>query len=162
MKRIILLRHAKAGPAGPGGSDRDRPLTSEGREAAVAIGRLLAGAAEIPDLAISSSALRALTTLELAAEAGGWACPVEASDDLYEDGPAEVLEIIRSQDEATQRLLLVGHDPAWSRFASTLIGGGALRIRAGTATAIDCDVDSWNEVGEGCGRLQWMVPSAFG
>jgi phosphohistidine phosphatase len=75
VKTLYLLRHAKSDWNNAFDGDHDRPLAPRGIEAAERVGRVLAAAGEIPDRILTSSAVRARTTVELAAESGDWASP---------------------------------------------------------------------------------------
>ena len=69
MAHLILLRHAKAESASSTGRDIDRPLTERGHRDAAIMGRVLAQAGFIPDLALVSTARRAQETWEEASPA---------------------------------------------------------------------------------------------
>jgi phosphohistidine phosphatase len=51
MRRLLLLRHAKAAPPA-GGDDHERALTDRGREDGRRIGDLIAARGLVPDLLI--------------------------------------------------------------------------------------------------------------
>ena len=61
MKTLLILRHGKAAPE-EAGTDRDRPLTGDGKRAADAVGRELRDDGLVPDCILSSSATRARDT----------------------------------------------------------------------------------------------------
>jgi phosphohistidine phosphatase len=158
MKRVLLLRHGKSDWDSDTGDDRDRPLAKRGQRAARVMGRLLTRSALVPDVAVTSSAVRARVTLELAMKAGGWDCPVQVSEALYGEGPYAVIdEIGRQSDEATT-LLLVGHEPTWSETLGLLVGGGRHRVPTGALAGIDLDIERWADVGPGAGQLAILFP----
>ena len=64
MRRLMLLRHAKAAP-GDGLDDYDRELTERGRADARAVGEIIAKSDLKPDLVVYSGARRARETAEL-------------------------------------------------------------------------------------------------
>ena len=66
MKSVILFRHGKSDWNASYGSDHERPLSKRGVHAAMRMGRFLAEKNQIPDLVISSTALRAQSTAKLA------------------------------------------------------------------------------------------------
>ena len=158
MKTLILLRHGKSDWDAGDFPDHDRPLAKRGLKAARAMGRFLGLAGQAPESAVTSSAVRARATLEEAAGAGGWKCRVRVTRALYEATPMEALQEVRAEPDATDRLILVGHEPTWSELAVLLMGGGSLRMPTASMLRIDFDVDSWKEVAYGGGRLAWMIP----
>ena len=157
MKTVILFRHGKSDWDASYGADHERPLAGRGRKAADRMGRFLAGKGEVPDLAISSSAVRARDTLDRAMRAGNWGCKVEVRDDLYLPSPHGLLEVLQQQSDEVSSVMLVGHQPAWSGTLSLLVGGGDFHFPTAAMARVDVDSERWETVDFGLGRLQWMV-----
>ncbi|MEB3252648.1 MAG: histidine phosphatase family protein [Cyanobacteriota bacterium] len=157
-KQLIFFRHGKSDWQVSSGVDRDRPLAPRGVAAAQAMGRLLTTLDAQPDHAITSPAVRAHSTLELAREAGQWSCTVAVSADLYEASPEQVLGVIRGQSDRHQRLLLVGHQPTWSETISWLMGGGQVEVPTATLVCLDLQTDTWPQVTSGQAVLLWLLP----
>lgn len=155
MHRLILLRHAKSDWNAAYDTDHERPLSDRGMAAARAIGIALARSNEVPDLVIASSALRARSTAYLAADTGNWGAEIRVTDELYGSSPGTVLSIAQDTPDEVSRLALVGHEPVWSTTAGVLIGGGRVRMRTGSAVAID--LTSWALAEPGRGELAWML-----
>src|SRR4029453_10627238 len=114
MKTLYLFRHGKSDWEGDDGNDHERPISKRGEKAARAMGKFLAQAGRVPDSIVTSSAVRARTTVEIAARAGGWKAPVRTTRALYEAAPEAVLEEVRAEADGTETLLLAGHEPTWS------------------------------------------------
>jgi phosphohistidine phosphatase len=157
MKRLYLMRHAKSDWDAPASDDHERPLTPRGVRAAKLMGRLLAAAGQAPDAVVASSAVRARTTVELMAAAGGWTCPVRVTRSLYESGPESALAEIRKQPDDAVSLLVAGHEPTWSALVEALCGG-RVRMVTGALARIDFAVDRWADVEPGGGWLVWLAP----
>lgn len=157
LKCIILFRHGKSDWKADYDRDHDRPLTKRGKSAARLMGRFLASCGQVPDIALTSPALRARRTLELALESGGWACAVEVKSYLYEASPQEILRQIQQQGDNWTSMLLTGHDPACSKLASALIGGGSFRFPTAALMRIDFAADRWEAVDFGGGVLKWLL-----
>ena len=158
MRSLILFRHGKSDWEAAYATDHDRPLADRGREAARCMGRLLRQTRQVPELAVASSAVRARDTLQLAAQAGRWHCPMRIEGVLYERPAEEILDWLRRLDTNPESLLLTGHEPTWSELAGRLIGQAWLRIPTGAMLRIDFAVDSWQAVEFGSGELRWMIP----
>lgn len=163
MKTLLFLRHGKSDRDTDYGHDHERPLKKRGRKAARTMGRFLTKTDQAPDSVIVSAAVRAQETLAMALDAGGWACPVRTTEALYEATPLDVRREIQAEAEATERLLLVGHEPTWSETVGRLIGASpeaAARVRIPTAALarVDVDVERWEEVDFGKGELVWLLP----
>jgi len=157
MKRIYLLRHAKSDWEAEFETDHDRPLNRRGRAAAQQMGRFLTAIGQVPDLVVTSSAIRARDTVELAMASGAWECPVEVTRDLYATSPSSVVHLVQTYAGSHDRLMLVGHEPTWSELASSLIGGGHVKLPTATIARIDFDVEGWAEVDVHTGTLAWIM-----
>lgn len=155
---LLLLRHGKSDWEVPFESDEDRPLARRGRRAAELVGKTLERVDLVPDLVITSSALRARDTVERAADAGKWGCPVEVTEKLYGASPAGVLEVVRRLPPEVERVLLVGHEPTWSSFLAEAVGGGDFRFPTAALALVRFHVGGWDSVEPGTGELQWLLP----
>lgn len=157
MKTILLLRHGKSDWEAEYGADHERPLAARGRSAAERMGRLLGDAGAIPELVLTSPAVRAADTVRLAAAAGGWTCPVETREELYRGFLEGILEVIRGCPDSARSVLLAGHEPTCSELAAALVGGARIRFPTAAAARIDLPVDAWRGAAFGAGSLIWLV-----
>ena len=122
------------------------------------MGRLLHHTRQVPDLAISSSALRARDTLHLAARAGRWKCPLRIESALYGSSPSAMLAWVKDLEDTPACLLLTGHEPTWSDLAGRLIGKAMLRVPTAAMLRIDFDAETWQQLEFGSGELRWLLP----
>ena len=153
VHRLVLLRHAKAEPAG-GVDDVLRPLALNGRRQAGRVGTALAHSALVPELVLCSSALRTRQTWELlAANLGDVAPEVVVTDTLYAAGVQDVVDLVRGADSRVRTLLVVGHEPTMAATAAHLAGpgsdsGAVAQVRVGVPTATYSVLESaapWGE-----------------
>lgn len=157
MRTLFLFRHAKADKDPAHATDHERPLTGKGKDAAATMGRYLSCLGQVPDLVVSSSAVRARDTAQRAAKAGEWKCPITLEDALYATGPREVLAFIKDLDDEARSVMLVGHEPTWSELAGRLIGGGALDFPTAALARINLEIETWSRADFGRGTLVWLV-----
>lgn len=157
MLSLILFRHGKSDWDAPYASDHERPLTQRGREAAKLMGQMLSQTDQLPDLAVSSSALRARDTLHLAARAGRWKCPMRIDSALYEATPGAILAWLKALEDNPESLLLTGHEPTWSALAGRLIGKAALRVPTGAMLRVDFEHETWQQIEFDSGELRWLI-----
>lgn len=157
VKRIYVLRHGKSDWSTESGADHDRPLKGRGVRAARLMGRFLAATGREPDVVVSSSAVRALTTARLAAEAGNWGCDVRIEPGLYGASRARVLQEIRSMGATVDSVLVTGHQPTCSEVVGSLIGSAKIRFPTAAMACIDVPTARWEAVEFGCGFLVWFV-----
>ena len=120
FKYLWVLRHGKAASNAPaGGGDKARPLTARGRRDATAIGhRLAAGVGvfgltdvPLPQMVLTSSAVRTRQTADLVLEAMGGDLPLESLHSLYGANPDTVLGYVGELDDDITSAMVVGHNP---------------------------------------------------
>lgn len=151
MKTLLLMRHAKSDWDADYGPDHDRPLSHRGLRSARLMGRVLTDEGLVPDLIISSTAVRARRTAELAIETGDWDAELVLDRSLYDEGPRGVLEAGASAPDVSS-VMLVGHQPTWSMLVSALTGEKA-DMRTATVAVIELDLDTWAELPGASGTL---------
>lgn len=123
MKKIILVRHAKSAWDNPLLNDHDRPLADRGIADAPKMAKRLKKRGVIPDLLISSTALRAAETAKITAKALDF--PLEKiiwEKLLFHGSPHQILKIIRMQSDSINTLLIFGHNPGFNDLI-TYLGG---------------------------------------
>jgi phosphohistidine phosphatase len=167
MRRLLLLRHARAEAAGDG-ADFDRAVTAMGRADARTIGAFLAAREIAPGLALLSPARRAAKTWELARAELSTSCGEIIDPRLYDASAGELLEICRRIASRYQVAVLVGHNPGLEALALAF-AGDALRadtryirekFSPGALAAIDFDVSGWDELNPAKGVLAFFVTPA--
>lgn len=113
MKTLLVMRHAKSDWEAEYATDHDRPLNQRGVRSAQLMGRLLAARRLAPQAVITSTAVRAHRTAELAREAGRWDANLFLEPNFYGTSSREVIAAITKAPNV-DRLMVVGHQPTWS------------------------------------------------
>lgn len=161
MKTLLLLRHAKSSWDNPSLGDFERPLAPRGEKDAPRIGKALRDSGCVPDLVLSSPAVRARTTAGIVLEAARYKGPVRFDKRIYEASEDELMEVLRSVDPAVETVMLVGHNPGFEMLAGELIGssGASASVRVPTAALLRLELSAggWGDVRSGCGALLWLV-----
>jgi phosphohistidine phosphatase len=113
MKTLLILRHAKSRPKDANLSDHDRPLDELGKDDALCMGNLISRDKKdlVPDLIISSNALRAKATAELVAKGCKYEGDIILNHSLYEAKPKDYMNILETLSDRFTHVLLVGHNP---------------------------------------------------
>ena len=153
MASLYLLRHGKSDWGRPL-SDHDRPLRPRGVRAAQQVGELLTARDEVPELILSSSAVRARRTAELAIEAGGWDVRMHSDRGLYLCSVEDLLSVVAGAAPGYERVLVAGHEPTTSGVIEVLCGA---RCVVPTGALARIDLASWTELENG-GELRWLLP----
>ena len=107
--RLYLVRHAHAAWGAPGVSDFDRPLDEAGRLEARDVAEQAALAGLVPEILVSSPALRCRQTTNALLDVFRSVRPIEDMG-LYSGGPDAYLEQIRRHG-LSRSLMIVGHNP---------------------------------------------------
>lgn len=165
MRRLILLRHAKAERSEPGMSDNSRALIDRGRKDAAKIGGYMAGHGLIPDRVLISPAARAQETWKHAAGAFRPAPGALSAEGLYDATPHTILAVIKDTPANAHTLLIVGHNPGLHDLAVMLVASGDIdareRLREKLPTSglviIDFAFDDWGKLHPQSGRLERFV-----
>jgi len=135
--------------------DLERSLVKKGEKEAKAMARHLAERYPVPDLMISSFANRAIETAHVVAKAMGYpAQKILLRDSFYENTAVDSLaDEIRRQPDNYRSLLLVGHDPAFSRLAAHFIKGFRETIPKAGVVIADFSIERWADLKARSGRL---------
>ena len=155
MKSVILFRHGKSDWDVPYGNDHERPLAKRGVEAAKKMGIFLHAKNQIPELVISSTAVRAKTTVELAMDSAKWTSKFLLERGIYGGSPDFLLELIHSQDDIYNSICLVGHEPNFSMFISRATNDNYVNFTTANMAKINFDVQEWSRIFFGDGTLEW-------
>ncbi len=144
MKTLLLMRHAKSDWNSPELSDHQRPLNKRGRRAAPVMAKLLSERKLLPDLLISSDALRAQQTSTLVTES--WEAPerLKLTRRLYLAEPSTYLEILTEVPVGTKSVMLVGHNPGISHLVR-LLTGEDIELPTAAIVQIDLQVNEFAE-----------------
>jgi phosphohistidine phosphatase len=150
MKRLLLLRHAKAVPASEPLADSARPLAVRGERDARRVGERLRQNRLRPALILASPAARALHTAQLVASALDYAPgEIALENRLYLAAPATILDVIAAQKVAVEALLVVGHNPGLSELVHELLPAFDVDDLP-TAAVVGLDyadpVDEWSQI----------------
>lgn len=152
MKRLYLVRHAKSSWKDPELDDFDRPLNKRGKRDAPFMGQRLSEANVRPDLIISSPAKRAAKTAKIiAAQIAYPLKKIQWIESLYAAGTLILLQILREIDDSAEQAMLVGHNPGLTLLAELLTSEAVDNIPTSGVFALDLDLGSWTQAGEGNG-----------
>ena len=122
--KLLLLRHAKSSWSLDGLVDSERPLNKRGKEASRIIGDYIAKRDLLPDVVVSSPALRARETLAGLDERWPDSVPVVFEPVIYGASASELLSCIQAQTKGVQTILVVGHNPGIESLALSLDPNG--------------------------------------
>lgn len=147
MKTLLVLRHAKSSWVESGLDDHERPLNDRGEREAPKVGEQLRQRRLVPDLIISSDAVRAHKTTVAVAGAAGHSGEIRLDHSLYLAAPDDILAVLRSADENAGIVMVVGHNPGLEGLVRQLTGETTYLATA-TVAEIALPIDRWSDLDE--------------
>ncbi len=157
MKTLFLVRHAKSSWKYPNLNDFERPLNKRGRKNAPFMGKVLKKLKVAPDLVISSPANRAAMTARVIAAAINY--PLEKiryTETIYEFGENALVDVVKQIDDAANKVMVVGHNPALTAMANTIADQPVSNIPTSGVFCVDLDISSWANISAHCGKLKFF------
>jgi len=148
--KLYLLRHGKADWPDWTQPDDERPLTPEGKKEVAAVAKLLARL-EIAPIIFTSPLPRARQTAEIA---GKYLRVAVREEPLLRPGfdAARLRKMLKNF--SGKSLMVVGHEPDFTRTIFQLTGGRTKLSKTGVAL-VELEADSIK------GELRWLVPPKF-
>ena len=111
MKSLSLIRHAKSDWTSPLVSDHDRRLAERGQRASMIMRDFFASSKKSFDIVFSSTALRAVETIEII-KPSIKDTEIIYKKDLYTFDDHTIVEFISKIKDDKSSVLIVGHNPA--------------------------------------------------
>ena len=154
MKTLLNLRHAKSRWKHPELSDNDRPLNKRAKHHAPLMGRLLKEKGLVPDLIISSTAVRAKDTALVVGEVVGYTKKINFLSSLYSASPDAHIQAINdvAGDNNYSTLLVVGHNPGLEELIEVLTGD-LQQLSTCALAIIEIPIQKWSFIKEKQGKL---------
>jgi phosphohistidine phosphatase len=122
MKTLLVLRHAKSSWSDSALDDHERPLNKRGRRDAPRMGELVREHGLMPDVVISSDAVRARLTAEAVVEAARHPGQILLDPRLYAASAADIVSLLRTVGEKAETVMVVGHNPGLEELVAQLTG----------------------------------------
>jgi phosphohistidine phosphatase len=162
MKTIYFIRHAKSKDFAPGESDFERNVSKKGYKDIQTIGSYLLLRGIVPDLVLSSCALRAQQSTIALMEKLTYTGQIEYLEQLYLTSPQEIVEILKIQDDDLEKLFVVGHHPYLTELVNQLSQEHISKIPSMGVVALEFDLSSWQDIAEKTGSLEFFIfPKQF-
>ena len=148
MRRLTLVRHAKADPSLPGQQDWDRVLDRRGQHDAPEMARRLRSRKLRPDLILSSPAVRALSTASIMARELKFPADRIAQDErLYLADPKRIIEVVRELGGTARHVMVFAHNPGVTDCANKLSAGEHIDTMPTCAVFTACfAIDDWSKL----------------
>lgn len=155
MKTLYLIRHAEAAGVAPGIEDIDRPLTSNGKESVEMLAELCKDEIKIPDIFLSSPALRAVETASIFAKGIGYPEERIMTDKIIYEGPSiePILKLIQRTNDQLNTLALFGHNPIFSHLGAALSSTFNESMPKASILGLEFKGQMWKNISLGKGSI---------
>ncbi len=156
---LYLLRHALAVDKEKWkGTDRQRPLTSKGKDGIKKVAKHLRHLSLSADAILTSPYKRALNTAIIVAERLKYSPPLVKMNDLIPKGNSDAfLRVVMQRYRPDASLIVVGHEPYLSRLLSKVLGSSEI-ISIDFKKCGLCRVDLERNQSRITGSLKWLLP----
>lgn len=153
-KQLLLVRHGKSEWGNAHLPDFERPLNPRGHRNAPEMASRLVYKNHIPQLMVSSPALRAITTARHFAQV--WKIPADQIHEdasIYEADTKALMKVVNNLNNKYTRVALFGHNPGFTDLANYLTDAGIYNIPTCGTVLIEFGVENWQEVSHSTGIL---------
>lgn len=149
MKTLYIVRHAKSSWEHDV-IDHERPLKKRGFKDAELVSKHLKGKIELPNLVISSDAMRAKTTADIfVSNLGISLSDFKLDHELYDFSGFKLTEVIQTCDNSVDILMVFGHNYAMTSFVNKYGDKYIDNVPTSGFTQIEFDIDSWKDLNKG-------------
>ncbi|MBT8309462.1 MAG: phosphoglycerate mutase [Flavobacteriaceae bacterium] len=149
MKTLYLVRHAKSSWEFDV-IDHERPLNKRGFKDAKLVSKHLKDKLKLPDLVMSSDAMRAKTTAYIFMKNLGMdEDEVVLNHQLYDFSGRNLTKTISDCDDDVNTLMVFGHNHAMTSFVNAYGDKPTGNVATSGFTHIEFDIDSWKDLKPG-------------
>jgi len=159
MRTIYLVRHAKSSWKNAELDDIDRPLNGRGVRNAYEMAGRLEQQNIVPDILVTSPAIRAAHTAIIFARVLGYpGTKIRFNEDLYGVASHQFLEIIQEIKDSRKTAMLFSHNPGVTNLANDLVGNEAEIENVPTSgiVCVEYNVNSWSKIKPYTGKLYFF------
>lgn len=154
MKKLYLIRHAKSSSSDISLPDNERPLNERGKRDAPFMGELLKKKGIMPDVIVSSYAVRAFTTAKIIAKAIGYPeANIEVKKEVYLATYSTLMNIVQQLNDDTSIAFLFGHNPDFTTFTNTFSEEYIANVPTCGIVEIQFDIKKWSDITPNNGQV---------
>jgi len=163
MLKLGLVRHAKSSWSSPQLIDHDRPLNNRGVRDAPVMAKQVLKLFGVPDLLVSSTAKRALTTAKVfKKEMKLTDDKLEEIAELYHASIEDTMEVISEIQEDAKFAMIFGHNPTMTYLANSFPGDMIDNVPTCGVLLLESSASSWDNVNiSNTKRLDFIYPKMY-
>jgi len=162
MKTLYLIKHAKSNWSIPDTRDFERPISKSGAKDVNTISSYLMIQEILPDIMLSSCALRAQETTDLLADKIDFQGKKIFLEELYNTTAEDIQAIIMAQDDAYNSIFLIAHNPHISELINLVTDEHFSKMPSMGLVALNFEIDEWSEIETKKGKIDFFIfPKQF-
>ncbi len=152
MKTLYIVRHGEKNIVDESIDDYDIEVTQKGLEDIHKQAKKLKEKDIIPDLIVSSPAIRTRQTADILSNELNYTKNIMYNEVLYQAFMNELVESITYTFDDVKTLMIVGHNPSLTALGVSFVGLKE-KILMGEMVRIDFDCNSWTEIDNSNAKL---------
>ncbi len=158
MKELVLVRHAKSDWGNETLRDIDRHLNERGYEDAYLLSKWYQKNHASPELILSSTATRALSTALIFARALNYNMDnFVLEKEIYESSAATLLSVLKNQDDSKNSIMLFGHNPGITNLCNNLCQDVFFdNIPTCGIICLSFETRSWKKIAENDSKIKFQ------
>lgn len=145
MKTLLLMRHAKSSWKDNSLSDHDRPLKKRGKKDAKRMAKVLEKNDLFPHLILTSTAIRAVETVDVIVETLEYENEVLQLDSLYMGEPDDFIKALQNLDNDIDIVMIVAHNPGIEAYLQ-IVDGEIEAMPTGALGHLVLGVEDWRDL----------------
>lgn len=158
MRKLYLIRHAKARKDILGIKDEERPLNKKGEKEAFYIGSYLKKNGIVLQAFYSSHAKRAWETAKIIAERVGFPeKKIRIIRAIYNSNKTNLLRIIKKFSDRFHSVAVFGHNPEFHTLVNHFSDYPIEKFPTCGVFEIEFKVDSWKKISKRNGKIKFFV-----
>lgn len=164
MKEVIFVRHAKSDWGNEFLQDVDRHLNERGYSDAYFLSEWYLKNKTLPQLILSSTAIRAMSTaLIFARKFNARTDAFALEKDLYEASHLQILAVLKKQNNSLNSVMLFGHNPGLTSVCNELTNDLFFdNIPTCGMVSLSFEITKWSDLNTQKGKLNYyQFPKEF-
>ncbi|MCX4240568.1 SixA phosphatase family protein [Paraliomyxa miuraensis] len=153
MRRLIVLRHAKSDWDTKAQGDHARPLNERGRRDAPRMGKRLRELGWVPQVVVSSDAVRTRETWARIEDALGGEPTVTFTSAFYLAGIEAIRAALSELPGNVETAMVIGHNDGWEN-ALYELSGVRVRLTTCNAALLHTTAEHWSDA---AARSDWAL-----
>jgi phosphohistidine phosphatase len=157
MKKLYLIRHAKAFKDKTGNDDYMRPLIEAGLNRTKKIIQYLRDNKVTFDCMIASHARRAMDTAKLLANGLNFHKDIVCDKRIYEMDESIYFTILSALEDSVSNVAVIGHNPDITTFSNLFLDEKIMNLPTSGVVCIEFDTDTWSDISRAKHNVLFMI-----